>query len=46
MYQIKDWCFLCAAENNADVAIQSLDETTRENIGQFSIIVSVIYEII
>lgn len=40
MYQFKCWCFLCASEKNVDVVIQSLDESVRETIGQFSIIVS------
>lgn len=35
------WCFLCASENEANVEIKSLDEATREIIGEFSIIVRI-----
>lgn len=43
MYQFKSWCFLCASEKNVDVEIQTLDDTLRETIGQFSLIVGFKY---
>lgn len=40
MYEFSCWCLLCASERDVEVEIQSLDEAIRENIGQFTLIVS------
>jgi hypothetical protein len=43
MYQFTGWCLLCASEKNVEVEIQQLDDAMRENVGQFSLIVSFIF---
>lgn len=43
MYSFKHWCFLCAGEKDVTVKIAKLDEAVREHIGQFSIIVRILF---
>lgn len=39
----KNWCFLCSRDESVITEIVGLGETIRETIGQFSFLVSFVY---